>query len=134
MNPLYKNRLLITLLVTVLFLGGCKKEAGTGGSSSIKGYVHVTDYNANMLIIQGEYPGTDEDVYIIYGDDIQYGDRIRSGPDGRFEFKYLQKGDYTIYLYSDDTTLVGRIPVVKKVTISKNHQQVDVGTVEIKKI
>lgn len=130
---LNKHHYITVLLISVLIFSGCKKEAGEGGSSSIKGYVHVTDYNANMLIIQGDYPGTDEDVYIIYGDDIQYGDRIRSGPDGRFEFKYLQKGDYTIYLYSDDTTLAGKIPVMKKVSIKKNRQQVDAGTFEIKK-
>ncbi|MEI6575948.1 MAG: hypothetical protein WCO63_07205 [Bacteroidota bacterium] len=114
-------------------MASCKKEAGPGGSSSIKGYVHVTDYNANMLIVQGEYPGVDQDVYIVYGNDIQYGDRIRSGPDGRFEFEYLQKGDYTIYLYSDDTTLSGTTFVSKKIHISKNHEHIDGGTFEIKK-
>jgi hypothetical protein len=117
----------------ILFLSACTKEEGEGGSSSIKGYVHVTDYNINMLIIQGEYPGADEEVYIVYGDDIQYGDRIRSGPDGKFEFKYLQKGNYTIYVYSQDTTLAGKHAVSKSIEITKNHQTIDAGTIEIAK-
>jgi len=48
--------------------------------------------------------GADEDVYIIYGDDVSYGNKVKSGPDGIFEFKYLRKGDYKIYVESKDTT------------------------------
>lgn len=54
--------------------------------------------------MKGEFAGADEDVYIIYGDDVSYGNKVKSGPDGIFEFKYLRKGDYKIYVESKDTT------------------------------
>src|SRR6187402_1441935 len=102
-----KRFLFVVSIFSVLALSSCEKDAGEGGTSSITGYVHVTDYNATFLVVQGEYPGADEDVYIVYGNDISYGERIRTGYDGRFEFKYLREGKYTIYTYSEDTTLSG---------------------------
>ena len=127
-----KNLLLISG-ISMLSMTACEKDPGEGGNSSIAGYLHVTDYNASFLIIQGEYPGADEDVYIIYGDDISYGERIRSGPDGRFEFKYLREGKYTVYAYSDDTTLSGNSAVVIPVEITEKKQTVDIDTLHIKK-
>ncbi|HRY32592.1 MAG TPA: hypothetical protein P5531_06465 [Bacteroidales bacterium] len=128
-----KSAILIASLFAIL-LASCQKEAGSGGNSSISGAVHVTDYNVNMLVIQGTYMGADEWVYIVYGDDVSYSDRIRTGPDGRFEFKYLRKGDYTLYVYAEDTTLAGQTAVVKRVEITRNKQKVDAGTFEISKL
>lgn len=119
------------LLVFILVFVSCRKGPGEGGNSSIKGYVHVLDYNASQVIFLGEYPGADEWVYIIYGDDISYGDRTRANYEGRFEFKYLRKGDYKVYVYSNDTTLAGIKAVIKNVTISKNEEAVDAGTFTI---
>ena len=129
------NRIIAVSLLFSMLLGlnGCKKGPGEGGNSSIKGYVHVKDYNATLVILQGEYDGADEDVYIIYGDNPTYGDRIKTGADGVFEFKYLRKGSYTIYAYSDDTTLAGKVAVSKIVEITDKKQTVDAGTIEIKK-
>jgi hypothetical protein len=120
-------------VAALLLLTSCEKEAGEGGNSSIKGYVHVTDYDAFLINVQGEYPGADEDVYIIYGNDISYGDRIRTGPDGVFEFKYLREGDYKVYVYSADTSLAGKVAVMKNVSITGKKQTVDAGTFNIKK-
>jgi hypothetical protein len=113
------------------FVFSCEKEPGEGGNSSITGYVHVTDYNATFIFIQGEYDGANEDVYIIYGDDVSYSDKISAGPDGRFEFKYLRKGDYTVYVYSKDSTLAGKHAVSKNIEITGNRKKVDAGTFEI---
>ena len=113
----------------------CKKGPGEGGNSSITGAVKVIQYNAFYTIVTGEYVGADEEVFIIYGDDISYGDRVFASPDGRFEFKYLRKGNYRLYVYSGDTTLsdtVGKIAVFKDVEITEKDQVVDVGTFEIK--
>lgn len=127
----------ISTLSLAIILGtifsSCEKDAGEGGSSSITGYVHVTDYNASFLNVQGEYPGADEDVYIKYGDEVAVGDRIQAGPDGRFEFKYLREGNYTIYVYSEDTTLSGNSVVSKVVEVTDKKQTVDAGTFDIKK-
>jgi hypothetical protein len=120
-------------LFTSLFFQSCEKDAGEGGNSSIRGYVHVTDYNSTFLVVQGEYPGADEYVYIIYGNDVSYGDRIRTSPDGTFEFKYLREGKYTIYVYQDDTTLSGQSVVARNVEINKKKQSVDLGRIDIKK-
>lgn len=123
--------ILPVLLLASIIATSCRKGPGEGGSSSIRGYVHVQDYNASQVILLGEYPGVDEWVYIIYGDDISYGDRTRANYEGKFEFKYLRKGDYKLYVYSDDTTLAGTRPVIKNVTISKNNETVDAGTFTI---
>ncbi len=121
------------LLSMFIIITSCSKEPGSGGRASIKGYVHTTKYNSSFTIQQGQYDGADEWVYIIYGDDISYGDRIRSGPDGKFEFKYLRKGNYTIYVYSDDNTLQGQHAVSKTVEIKKATESLDAGTFEIDK-
>ena len=130
-----KKFILFFLVFSAVFLlnNSCKKDAGEGGSSSIKGYVHVTDYNTNFLVIQGYYDGANEWVYNNYGDDISYSDRINSSPDGTFEFKYLREGKYTIYVYSEDSTLAGQHAVMKEIEITKNRQSVDAGTFEIVK-
>lgn len=125
----YVSKFALIFLIAITF--SCEKGPGEGGNSSITGYVHVTDYNATFIFIQGEYDGADEDVYIIYGDDISYGERLRTGPDGRFEFKYLREGDYTVYVYSKDSTLAGKHPVSKSIKITKKKQTVDAGTFEI---
>jgi hypothetical protein len=129
----YKKLTIPLLLLTMVFIASCEKDAGEGGSSSITGNVHTTDYNATFLIVQGEYPAADEDVYIIYGDETSYGDRVKTSYDGRFEFKYLREGKYTIYTYSDDTTLSGKSVVSVAAEITKKKQTVDVGQIEIKK-
>lgn len=128
-----KKSFLVLTVLSSLLLNSCEKDAGEGGNSSIKGYVHVTDYNASFIIVQGEYPGADEDVYIVYGDDVAPADRMQAGPDGMFEFKYLREGKYKIYVYSEDTTLSGHSVVLKDVEITSKKQTVDAGTFEIKK-
>jgi len=127
--------LLVVSFVAFLTLS-CKKGPGEGGNSSITGFVQVVQYNAFYTQVTGQYPGADEEVFIIYGDDIGYGDKIFASYDGRFEFKYLRKGTYTLYVYSGDTTLsdtVGKIPVVRQVEITENKQTVDAGTFIVKK-
>ncbi len=94
------------LLLTIPIISACKKEAGEGGNSSIKGSVQAI----SRLIVTNPNTGvdtlaaSDRDVYILYGDNITLGDRIRTNYKGEFEFKYLRPGDYTVYVYSDDTT------------------------------
>ena len=49
-----------------------------------------------------EYPAPDQDVYLIYGsENTFYDDDVKTSYDGSFEFRYLQKGDYQIFAYSD---------------------------------
>jgi hypothetical protein len=73
-----------------------------------------------------------EDVFIIYGDDISYSDKKECSYDGRFEFKYLRPGSYTLYVYSKDPGPSGKIGVVKKVQIERENQNADAGIFTIK--
>lgn len=131
-----RTKWLIFSISLLLFIIGCKKPEGKGGNSSIKGKVTLRKYNPSNQTFSLIYPAKDVDVYIIYGNDISYGDRIRTDYEGDFEFKYLRKGKYTIYVYSVDTIVykgppanpkAEEIAVIKQVTITKNKQTVDAG-------
>jgi hypothetical protein len=135
-----KNR----ILFIALFLAGntilsCKKEAGIGGDASIRGKVHAKHYNGTFTNLITEYDAPDEYVYIIFGNDVSYGKRIKTSYDGQFEFKYLYEGDYRIYVYSIDSAAYVNNPsiphpdaaVIKNVTISERKQEEDIGTLTI---
>jgi len=124
-----KKNLLILLVafLPAVFFSSCKKEAGEGGTSSIYGKIMVRDYNSTYTVLEEEYYGQDIDVYIIYGDDKTYSERIRSNYDGVYEFKYLRKGIYHVYAYSEDSTLQtnAMIPVIRDIEITKNNEEVE---------
>lgn len=140
-----KKNITIATLIAITFVTACKKQAGEGGTAAIKGSVYTKDYNSNFSTLLGQYPGADVDVYIIYGDDVTFGDRTKSGPDGVFEFKYLRKGKYKIYAYSKDSVATVGPPYSKTnpninapdmavyldAEITKRKQTVDAGTIMI---
>ena len=95
--------------------------------------VHVTRYNSTFTAVQGSYYNADEWVYIIYGDDVIYGDRLLTNPEGKFEFKYLRKGNYTVYVYSEDASVLGNHAEAKTLEINGRKQSIDAGIFEIKK-
>ena len=82
----------------------CEKPAGEGGTSTITGKIYAREYNSNYTLLTAEYYAAKEDVYIIYGDDSIYSDDFKTNYDGSYEFKYLRKGKYTLFAYSDDST------------------------------
>lgn len=128
------------LLSVILFaiISSCKKEPGSGGAASIKGNIHEMDCGATFQsnACQG-IVGADLDVYIIYGDEISYGDRVRTDYEGDFEFKYLRKGKYKVYVYSYDSTYLDnlaytpQIAITKEVEISEKKQVVDIGQITV---
>ena len=123
---------LVILFGAVTF--SCSKEAGEGGNSTIYGKIIAHNYNAEFTNLKGIYPAADEDVYIIYGEDRSYSERVRSNYDGIYEFKYLRPGDYTIYAYSKDSTLTmasEMYAVIRKVKIDDNRQTVEVEDMKI---
>ena len=123
------TQLVITSVILFSFFG-CKKDEGLGGTSTISGKVFVHDYDASFQILSATYPKTELDVYIIYGDSHSaYDNNYKTSYDGSFEFKYLQKGKYKLFVYVKDTTgaYLGnyngnapKIPVFVNVEITSN--------------
>ena len=124
----------LLMILLSLFAFSCSKDAGEGGNSTIFGKIITYDYNAEFTNLKGIYPAADEDVFIIYGGDHSFSQRVRTSYEGIYEFKYLRPGDYTIYAYSKDSTLTlasGIYPVIKNVTIAKKQETVEVETMKI---
>ncbi len=135
MRMLVKNLIKLGfVLLFVVNLISCRKEAGEGGTSTIKGKIWVEDWNNAFTIKNGEYAGYDEDVYILYGDAVSYSEKTKTNYNGEFEFKYLRKGKYKIYVYSKDNTLQsksGNVSVLKEVEITGKKQTKEVEQITI---
>lgn len=122
--------LLFTISAAVLFTS-CKKEAGDGGNSSIKGRVtkelRVVLNNPGTAV--GTFPAADQDVYIIYGDHVSPDDRVQTNYNGEYEFLYLRPGNYKVYVFSNDTNAVAvpwdeeHMTVLQELEITDNEQQ-----------
>jgi len=132
------HRRILYAVALLLLLISCEKGAGEGGMASIGGHVTIEDYNFDFTILRDTYPAQEYDVYIIYGDDDYFGDRIKTSYDGYFEFNYLREGDYTIFVYSKDKTLdynttSRMIPVIRNVNITSSKQNVIVDDMVVAK-
>lgn len=125
--------LLFSAFITISFLfQSCSKSEGPGGSSSIKGKIHVLVYDvANNLI--NEYDAPKEDVYLVYGDvDTFYDDDVETSHDGTFEFNYLRPGKYQLFVYESCTTCPsGKRAVILDLEITDKNSTLDIGTVNI---
>lgn len=116
----------------LLLLSSCSNGPGAGGRATIIGKLKAQDYTNNCTTLNGEYFAADEDVYIIYGDEPSYGDRVRTAPDGTFMFRYLRKGTYKVYAYSDDcSSLSGTQAVIATVEITERKQEADAGIITV---
>lgn len=112
----------ITMVALILFVSACTKPAGPGGKATIKGKVYAYDFDntQNYLMSSGYSAGTK--VYIVYGDDKVASAKVVTDYDGSFEFKYLHKGKYKIFVNSLDTSYKVKgndteIPLIKEVEI-----------------
>jgi hypothetical protein len=130
-----KNKFQTSFLISIFLalMVSCEKDPGKGGNSSIFGKVYVKDYNSTFTILQDEYYGQDENVYVIYGDDVTYSDDVSTNYDGTYEFKYLRPGKYKIYAYSKDSSLqtLADIPIIKEVEITGKNQRIEVPDIVI---
>jgi len=131
-------KLFFGFLTLVLLTFACEKGPGRGGSSTIRGRVVVHEYNRDFTFLRDTFPGAKEDVYLIYGDDVVYGDRFEAHYDGTYEFNYLREGHYTVFAYSKDSTLnyditSQEIPVIREVEITTKNQVVEVPDIIILK-
>jgi len=95
---------LIFISMALTFAASCKKEEGEGGTGTIQGKILIRHLDGTQSF-DTTYYGSDQDVFIIYGDDhATYDDDFKTSFDGSYRFKFLQKGTYKIFAYSTDTT------------------------------
>ena len=127
----------IYLAVAVCCLASCVKTPGEGGRATITGKVELirmVQLNNPSSIID-TIPAADEDVYIVYGDNTSPDDRVFTNPDGEFAFNWLRSGDYTIYVYSEDTANTSmplpQIAFSSTVTIEDRDESVAIETLRI---
>ncbi len=124
----------VVLTLLILGLHSCKKYPGDGGMAAIKGKIYVREYNESYTQLLDEYYVGGEDVYIIYGDNEIYDDNVETNYDGSFIFKELRKGNYTIFVYTEDSTFTvpgGQYPIFQEVEITGRKEIVDIGEIEI---
>lgn len=128
-----KLKNLAFLSIALFGLLSCEKQEGEGGTSRIKGNVYEIQYDASFQLVIDTVPYVEEDVFIIYGNNSStYDDDYKTSYDGSYKFPFLQKGNYRIFAYSDDSTgaAIGnvnsanpKIPVIVRVTIDKNGSE-----------
>lgn len=136
-----KRFLFLPAIALILTIAACNSGPGPGGQATITGKVYVKgNWNSTCTLFTDSSTGftpfyaPDVDVYLIYGDEPSYGDRVRTAPDGTFQFKYLREGTYTIYAYSNDCTAQsGTTASTATVTISEKKQAVTLSNLRINK-
>ena len=128
-----KRLSLLTAILTfgIFLVSACKKVEGEGGTSTITGKIMVNKKNSSGSTI-ATYEAQNYDVYIIYGEGTVHDDKTETSYDGNFEFKFLEKGNYTIYTYEKCTSCAsGDQVVLKTIEVTKAKETVDIGTIEV---
>lgn len=125
-----KYFLALTVLPFLLF--ACKKDPGEGGKSSIGGKVFVIEYSNNTSQATGdEYYVAEQRVYIRYGDEEFHSDDVRTGPDGFFQFDWLRKGEYTVFVYSECPTCPNETEAIEVTMDIGNNEEVSLNDIVI---
>ncbi len=133
--PFYiiKKFAIYPIALLLLFFTACEKEVGEGGSSHIVGKIMVENYDKDGNL-EATYFGQETRVYIIYGDNDIYDDDTRTHFDGSYQFRFLNKGTYTLYAYSEcDDCPSGDEPILETVTISSRGETVVAPLITIRK-
>ena len=114
-------KLLGILCISVMLLFSCNRSEGEGGTGAVQGYVMLINHPDDDYTLPADTTvAAKTDVFIVYGDDDFYGDDVETDDNGFYKFKYLTKGNYTVFTYS--TLPSGeRIPVTASVTIGKGE-------------
>ena len=131
------------IICTVAFgFMACEKDAGEGGTSVIEGQVYKihTFQNSSTGAMDTLYYQLDsgKDVFIIYSDNETevYDDKFETDYNGKYNFEYLRKGDYTLYTYADSTDVNNvnyDYPIFKHIKISSNNSDNSVEDFVIEK-
>lgn len=133
---------LVVLISIIVFIvsSSCKQQPGQGGMATIQGKVIERKMSADFSHCLGQYPAADFNVYIIYGDDVTYGNNINTGPDGTYQFQYMRKGSYKIYVYGNDSARTlgppinanaPKMAVYKDANVTSRKETVEVETIVV---
>lgn len=117
----------VAALFILCAVTSCSQDEGFGGTSSVTGKVFVYNYNAELTDLIDTHYGMDEDVFIVFGDDVVYGEKTSTHYNGLYRFENLRKGQYTVYSYSEDTSGTypgGTYPVLMSFEITENGQEI----------
>ena len=127
-----KITLFLPFFVLIMAFYSCQKVEGPGGAVTIKGVIIERNHVGTSIF---EYPAADQDIYLIYGSENSFYDEdLKSSFDGSFEFRYLQKGDYQIFVYEDDNSVAsGMSEVLVDVSATQNNQVITLDTIYIDK-
>ena len=128
----FKGSGTVALMAGLLMLfSGCESPEGYGGSSSISGKIITEYYNDDYSLFIRDEPSVDEEVFLLFGDNENVGDRELSSMTGSFEFTFLRPGNYTVYFRGEDTTTLLRkeVPVSFDVEL-KAGEDVDLGVLK----
>ena len=120
------GKIALVILAFSVFVISCQKNPGEGGNATIVGTVWEENYNSTFTEFIGEYAAMDQDVYIVYGDNnVGFDDKTETDYLGNYRFNFLRPGKYTIYVYSEDSSMQsvnGEIAILKEVEITKSSQ------------
>ena len=107
------TRLLTMLFMLALLFSACNKGEGEGGTGTIQGYVKLVHHPDNDFTLTADtLVAAKTDVFIVFGDETYFGDDTETGPDGLYQFEYLNPGHYTVFSYST-------LPTGEKVAVSE---------------
>tara|TARA_B100001559_G_scaffold301151_1_gene287874 strand:+ start:131 stop:523 length:393 start_codon:yes stop_codon:yes gene_type:complete len=125
-----KFKIILPVFLLTFLFSSCRKVEGPGGSVTIKGFVVERNHVGNAVF---EYPAADQDVYLIYGNENSfYDDDIKTSFDGSFEFRYLQKGDYQVFVYEEDNAEPsGTSEILIPINASESNQIITLDTIYI---
>ena len=95
------TRILMALLALALILPSCNKGPGEGGTGTLQGYVKLVHHpDDDYTLTPDTMAAAKTDVFIIYGNEVYFGNDVETGADGMYQFEYLRPGDYTVFAYS----------------------------------
>ena len=116
-----KIRLIGLLCIATLLFVSCKRNEGEGGTGTVQGYVKLINHpDDNYTLPADTMDAAKTDVFIVYGNSDFYGDDVETDDKGFYKFKYLTKGDYTVFSYS--TLPSGeKVPVTASISIGKGE-------------
>ncbi len=127
-----RSIIFIISVISLVSFSSCKKGPGEGGRASITGKVYSVNYNSAMTVpVDSGYLGG-ENVYIIFGDETAIGKSEDTNNEGAYEFMYLRKGKYKVYVYSKTAPNKLDSAIVQEVEITENKQVLEIPDFRIK--